>query len=473
MLLVVAALVLVSGGCERADRRLGAVTRLNQVAGDVEAHSWPDYTDIVVRNGVVTATWMAPTGPSNSDIVVRTSTDSGATWQEEVRPNRPEFADTISVSPRVVRFPESDGLLLLWQSRRNLLGQKFVVARRSEDGGRTFGPFHALNSIPQAFLPVSATRGKGEVVVAWTDERRVSRDIIANRSTDGGRSWLAHDVLVTRNVEADGGEPTVALGPGGEAVLVWEERRSHRRGNARKPHLLGVYSTDVGASFSAPAPVEKEYPQKSPLWPRLAVSGDRYSLVWASAIAGASHQSWLYLSQSTDAGRSWTPATEIFRGEEAPFHRIQADGEQVYLVWHGGPRTDIGIYFQASDDGGASWRHPWAEVQRLDSSPQWDNAFRPALASDGSGAVVVAWVEAKRRVVLRWSRDYGRSWSEPLLIAEEVEGGTLHHPRLAVEDGRAHILWERWPDKSKHIKTLLDVDKPLPRDIFVRPVELD
>lgn len=459
-------------GCPRGDDRLGSVIRLNQVEGDSRAHSWPDYTDISAHGENVLATWMAPNGSSNSDIVVRRSDNGGRSWAAEERPNRPDFADTISVSPRILRFSDSDALLVVWQSRRNRIGQKFVVVRRSGDGGRNFMPAIALNSQPQAFLPVGATRGASEVVVAWTDERRVSRDIFANRSVDGGRSWLPHDVLLSTNVAADAGEPALALGAAAESVLVWEERRSHRRGKALRPHLLGVSSGDRGTTWSAPAPVQPEPPRRSPLWPKLVESEGRYSLVWATAVAGAVTEGQLYLAQSTDAGQSWSESQQIFAGEEAPFYRIQNDGERVYLVWHGGPRADIGIYFQASDDGGATWRIPWTMPVRLDASPQYENPLRPALGIGEDGLLAVVWVEAKRRVVLRYSTDFGRTWGDPLLIAREEGGGTLQHPRIAVSDGRAHILWEYWPDKSEYVKTLFDVDKPIPKDIFVRSVAL-
>ncbi|MFP6662801.1 MAG: sialidase family protein [Deltaproteobacteria bacterium] len=459
-------------GCTRSDSRLGPVLRLNQAAGDSAAHSWPDYTDIAARGEDVLAVWMAPKGASNSDIVVRRSEDGGRSWSGEVRPNRPDFADTISVSPRIIRFPASDSLLLVWQSRRNRIGKKFVVVRRSADGGRHFAPAVTLNSQPQAFLPIAASRGAGEVVIAWTDERRVSRDIFANRSMDGGRSWLAQDVLLSANLAADAGEPALALGAAAESVLVWEERAVRGRGKTGPPHLLGVRSGDRGKTWSAPAPVQPEPPRRSPLWPKLVESGGRYSLVWATALAGAVTEGQLFLAQSTDAGRSWSAAQTIFAGEEAPFYRIQSDGERVYLVWHGGPRADIGIYFQASDDGGATWRTPWTTLLRLDTSPPDENALRPALGIGEDGVLAIVWVEAHRRVVLRYSTDAGRTWGDPLLVAREEGGGTLQHPRIAVSNGRAHIIWERWPDKSKYVKTLFDVDKPTPKDLFVRSVDL-
>ena len=46
-LLAVAMLAMLLPACERADRRLGPVVRLNEVAGDADAHAWPDYTEIL------------------------------------------------------------------------------------------------------------------------------------------------------------------------------------------------------------------------------------------------------------------------------------------------------------------------------------------------------------------------------------------------------------------------------------------
>jgi hypothetical protein len=99
-------------------------------------------------------------------------------------------------------------------------------------------------------------------------------------------------------------------------------------------------------------------------------------------------------------------------------------------------------------------------------------ALHPRIAARGD-TLAVTWQEQHQRVKLALSKDGGRTWgSEPLTVMEESEGGELRNPQVAVTPQAAYVLWERWPDKKKFIKTFADIEAVLPKDAFVRRVDI-
>jgi len=459
--------------CTRGGPEMGPVQRLNEDEGNGASFSWPYYTSVVARGDRVAVAWMNQNGKRNRNVMVRRSLDRGQTWSAQRALNEPDYADTISVVPALHLLPGDEDLLALWQSRRNEAGQKFVLVRRSKDFGVTWDDATVLNRRMQAFLPVFAQHPDGRMVVAWTDERNVFRDIYVNGSRDGGATWLPHDVLVSKLPRSEAGAPALTLGADDDAFLVWEER-PHKRDEAGRPHLSTAHSDDLGAQWSRSARVDTgDEPLPSPMWPQLAYSEGRVTLVWTGGVTGKTSQSWVWLSFSDDGGETWSEPTQVYQGETQAFFHLKAKGPQVYLVWHGGEGSRPGqIYWNVSDDGGRTWRHPWSAPARLDRGDGKAMHPRMAIAPEGDN-VAVTWQEGSTRVLVSVSRDLGRTWTvDNLAVMTDDEGNQLRNPQVAVTGDAAYVVWERWPDKKKYIKSFADVDKVLPKDDFVRRVDV-
>jgi hypothetical protein len=477
-LLEASALLPVLLGASCSDRGMSEPFRLNATEGGAGTFSWAYYTSIVASGDAVAAAWMNQNGQLHRNVVTRRSLDGGKTWTDETLLNEGEYANTVSVTPRLTALSKQGELLAVWQSRRNEAGQKFVLARRSTDFGGSWQPTSRLNSVPQAFLPAVAAGADGTVVVAFDDERNINRDVYVNRSPDWGATWLPKDVRLDTLPRAESGAPTVAIGADGFAYVVWEERpRSMKGRQDLSPHLLAASSSDRGETWSAPHPVLPKAHEVSPLWPAMAESGGRLTLVWSAGVSGTASKSWLWLSSSTDRGKTWSEPVAVYEGEAQPLYQIVASGGHVYFVWHGGEGSQRGgIYFNASDDGGASWRRPWTDPVRLDRpADQSSVAFHPRISIHEDKDVAVAWQESNERVLVAVSRDGGASWpDEPTTVVTtpDKDKQTLRYPQVAVTGDAAYVLWEVWTERPQKAKTMVDVNKPAPRDVWVRRLSL-
>ncbi len=465
-------LSVLGAACTRGGAELGPVLQLNEKDGGGASFSWAYYTSLVADGDRVAVAWMDQNGKQNRNAMTRVSVDRGQTWSAPFALNEPDFANTISVVPALHQLPAENELLALWQTRRNEAGQKFVLVRRSTDFGATWGETTVLNTRTQSFLPVYAQRPDGAMIVAWTDERNIFRDIYVNRSLDGGKTWLDPDVLVSKLPRSEAGAPTLALGEGDDAYLVWEER-PHKQGEGGRPSLSTASTKDMGAAWRRPRTVDMSGEKlPSPMWPQLIFNDGLLTLVWTGGVTGENRGSWLWMSQSADGGRTWKGPTELYSGTTQAFFHMQSKGSQVYLTWHGGEDDQPGhIYWNASDDGGKTWRHPWTSPERLDKS---DKAYHPRLAvASDSDNVAVTWQEDHGRVALSVSKDLGKTWSlSDVTVVTEDSEAKLRNPQVAVAANAAYVLWEQWADKKKHIKSFADVNKVLPKDDYVRRVDI-
>ena len=448
--------------CDRGPA-LGHEVRLTEPERSGATFSFPYYTDLAAHGEVVAATFMVANGRMNRHVVVRRSQDGGATWGPPAILDEPGFGDTISVAPKLVPFADG-GLLATWQARRNAVGQKFILARRSTDFGATWGPTQTLNSVAQSFPQGTASRDDGAVLVAYSDERNIERDIFANHSTDGGATWQPADAVVMPSAKAESVGPAPALGKGGDAWVAWEEKK---RGDAS---IQVARSSDGGSTWSSPVRIDRSAERASPIWPALVESHGRLTAVWTAGIVGQTSRSWLWMSSSTDGGSTWSDPKAVYEGSAQAVFQLLAKGDRVYLVWNGGSNDETGIYFNSSEDSGATWTRPFDAPARLDDARPAIMAVRPRIAVAGD-TIGVAWQEGDKAILARLSADGGKTWPGDKAIAvASVEKESLRQPQVAVGDTGAWVLWERWADMSGVRKTLADADIPTPIDVMVRKV---
>lgn len=452
---------------------LGPVTRMNDTEGLSGTFSWPYYTAITARGGNVVAAWLNRNGQRDRDLMVRASSDAGDTWSAEQLMNEGEYQRTVSVVPKFAPLPGENDLLVVWHARRNVAGQKFVLARRSEDFGKSWAPVQRLNSVTQSFLPAIDVGADGTVVVAYNDERNIERDIYANRSTDAGRTWLPQDVRVDRGARQESDATTVAVGADGRAYVAWEQR-PHRTAEDKRALVQIASSQDRGQSWDEPHRVNPSDLPASPMWPSMVESKGILTAAWTGGITGDSAQSWLWLATSTDHGTTWSAPQVVYEGSVQTFFQLLESGGHVYLTWHAGDASKpTAVYFNASDDGGATWRHPWTAPARIDDGKATgDGSRHPRMAVLDDNGVAITWQENEQRILVRISDDAGRTWPvEPVEVATAAEKKTVRYPQVALSTRGAFVLWETWADMTGQRKTLGDIEKPTPRDVFVRGVK--
>ena len=105
-----------------------------------------------------------------------------------------------------------------------------IYSKRSEDGGSTWGPDVRLTRAPGLSLRPSIAASGRNVHVVWSDGRDGTIQVYAKRSADGGATWGPDERLThaAGNPLDDVLRPAVAVS-GGSVYVIWTDRRD---GNA-------------------------------------------------------------------------------------------------------------------------------------------------------------------------------------------------------------------------------------------------
>lgn len=332
--------------------------------------------------------------PNNPDILVATardtrqasgfswagyyrSTDGGKTWSNALVPGFPgdtspeglsspvhAAAWTIGSDP-VITADREGRVYLAWLSfgPRTTEFAGWVVLTRYSD----FGAKYDFTSVAYAghdtpsdklggpgnsrvtdkeWIAVDDTGGPcdGYLYMPWLlFEGSFGKKVVFQRSTDGGQSWsdimpLSHPP----NTQNQG--TTVAVGPGGEVYVAWED--FHKDG------ILFTRSLDCGATFAAEGPIEPIVPVPEPLpgsayrldsFPRMAVSQTTGTVfvTWADYRDGNAD---VRLARSTNRGDAWSPSIRV---------NDDATNNQIFpAITTFGGRVDVAFYDSRNDPAG-------------------------------------------------------------------------------------------------------------------------
>jgi hypothetical protein len=368
MIIVAAALALVFsvGTAQAAAPVLGSRQELTVFDKPHEAHvSAPAVA--VTRDGRTVLAWIGQQGHDNNLFVAQPGSAP-----KPVRVN-PEglFVDSLHQPPGLALGP-GDEIYVSWSSRKPVpeggLFASDLRLSRSLDGGRTFEPPLRVNEdrpISHSFEGLGVAPD-GTVILSWIDSRdgaSTAGTYLARITERGSR--------VERTLKLDEGETCVCC------------------------------RVDVAAG-----------------------PGETIAVAWRKVFPGSIRD--MVIGLSRDGARSFGPAALVHADRwkiNACPHRggsVAMDGRgRVYLAWYtetadGQPR----MLFAAGGDG-----LRFAAPLRLNTS----TGFIPdqvRLAADPAGRVVIVWEEAtavRRRVLLRYSTDGGRTLGAPQALSQAIK----------------------------------------------------
>jgi hypothetical protein len=275
-------------------------------------------------------------------------------------------------------------------------------------GSQAFGtggwsaPATLSTPVPPSFYtayPFVAINSSGAKVAAWINEDNFLLLQVATQ--DAGGSWSAARSLSSSN--ADAGTPAVAIGPGGNAVAMWDLFQTGQgvviQASARPAHgSWGPVATLSPASDSASSPKVG-----------MDANGNAVA-IWLLDTGTSTSIRSSYLP----VGGSWTTPVQISTlGVTArrPSLAVNASGDAL-AVWE----TASGQILVAERKSGA-----WGAPVSIAPAFYRQNAAQVALGGRGDAAIV--WSRAYNSFVA--TRDAGGSWSAPTTVSTRSAGGSV------------------------------------------------
>lgn len=362
---------------------------------------------------------------TDTDILYARSEDNGESWTTPnfINPNSATDSGTDS-SPEVATDQQKNWLVI-WPSDDTLEGQleedEDIFFSYSTDDAMTWSSVAPLNTnafddTADDLSPKFATDKNGNWVVVWISDNTVGDtagtdfDIFVARSNDNGVSWSDPQLLDPAGATSDStldNEPVVATDGAGTWVVTWVSREDINGQLGTDSDLLVVRSTDNGATWSAPAPLNSNATEETrgDTGPCIATDGSTWIVAWESfnlPDGGTTSDTELLYSRSTDGGVTWsdiailnTNALTSGSAEFDPSIAAGAGGVWVAIWLSTDPfdaldlGTDRDLFISVSRDAGLTW----SDQVPLNANAATDSAddLAASIATDGSNTWMAVW----------------------------------------------------------------------------------
>ena len=248
------------------------------------------------------------------------------------------------------------------------------------------------------------------------------------QSAGSGGKWRPVDVNFPENKKrGNTGSPQLAVGPDGRACLAWVDPTAGRR--------AVVFSSTAGEfTWSAPVRVNDD-PSMSCMEPRLAVRGDSIYVAW-HVVKG--DRTTLYFDQSQDGGATWNTDQVIF---ERPALSVQASlhpsADGLLAGWfesrmHRG-RTNRRLSYRLYSSGNG-WTAPKGERDSLAGDHGSGRFYFGFDLMPWRGGCLVVYskgaIGVSPEIFLAWSEDLKSGFMEFKKISEPKKGFEHLYPRM-------------------------------------------
>ncbi len=291
--------------------------------------------------------------------------------------------------PKIVALNDG-GLIASYTTRpeKQMIGTIFTA--RSTDGGKRFSaPQAMLNEGGQRF-EAFAVSPKGRIYAGWLDKTHALKAKAEGRefagsgvafatSDDGGATFRGKTILMDHACECC--KMSAAIDHDGLAVFAWRQVFDDGARDHYAARLSADGATLSGGRVSDDNWVINACPHQGP-----SIAIDRagvWHLAWFTK--GKTRQG-LFYARSRDDGKSFSAPEKIGDDAHAPaFAALLATKDRLYRVWKEFDGETTTVPMQMSRDGGKSWSAPQIVARAADA------ADSPQLVGDGRRAFL-SWV---------------------------------------------------------------------------------
>jgi hypothetical protein len=306
----------------------------------------------------------------------------------------------------------------------------------SSDGGRHFSVPVAVSANGVLSLgmhrgPRVAAAGKTAIVTAIVGKQGKGRDgnLLAWRSTDGGRTWSQPATLNDVGDAAREGLHGMAAGPGGLVFVTWLDLRNEPSSGAGM-ELYGVVSKDEGNTWG-PNQLVYRSPSGSICTcchPSTMIdSKGTIHVMWRNVLAGSRD---LYHLSSSDSGKTFSSAQKFGKG-----------------TWHLDSCPMDGGELTVNSQGQvvSTWRrHDEIYVSMLDEEEVLIGQGKNPVIAYGKKGRCLAWEDAATKSIMLLSPDQ----SHPRLLGTQSRYIDL----AAAPNGPVVAAWEETSAQKKIVK---------------------
>jgi hypothetical protein len=325
-----------------------------------------------------------------------------------------------------------------------LLGAAGVTAC-ARSSGVSLGDASAV-SAPTSVgaAPMFAISPAGRRAAAWVSAPGGGTDGRLYISVNGGAPAELRDSLGP--IEAHGeAPPKLAWAPDGALVTAYVVARVIP-GRRFPAGALRVARSPDGVHWSAPVTVTDDSTFGSHNFHALHAAPD--GSLYVTWLDGRHGKSAVYMTRSTDGGRSWSRNRRVDVGEACPCCRTAiatAPDGALYVAWRSVlPGNVRDIVVARSTDGGATWSAPvraHADDWVFEGCPH----AGPSMRTDGDGVLHIAWWTGKEGAAGVWyarSVDGARTFESPVALGT-ADFSRPAHVQLALGDsGRVAVAWD-------------------------------
>ena len=359
---------------------------------------------------------------------------SGGTWQTNVRvDDDPAAAD--KYAPVIAADPDGNACAVWEDSRSNTSNDIFSSYRPK---GGSWAANLKVNDDTSGYghynPNVSAINIIGDTYIFWSvwrDFRNGNADVYGSFLWG---VWTANGKQPTTADTAQQARPTLGVGPGANACILWEDSRNNHWeifGSCQPP--FGVWEEDLRVNDD-PAGTAVQYD------PAIALDhqGNAF-LVWEDVRNNPGDILFAY----RPSGGPWGSPLKVNDDPGAspqanPAIALDNQGN-AYAVWQDYRNGKSGIYFSYKSTGGN-----WGPNVRVNDDSGITGHYYPAIAVDGQGNAYAVWQDLR----LGGNDIYfsycpaGGGWGPNVRVNDDTVPASHLHPTIAVDgQGNAFAVW--------------------------------
>jgi hypothetical protein len=283
-------------------------------------------------------------------------------------------------------------------------------------------------------------RNPGNLLAASQVFQGRARGLATYASFDGGVTWQSNGVLPGA-APANDADVTATFDQAGHGYVSAEMSGGVVGG---EPGTAYVWRTDDGGRHFGPAVAAMRGSVDHPGLAADPAAGSTDLYLAGIVFHGSAGE--VRFARSTDSGRSFEPARSI-DPSRSPYDRLTVvaagpGGTVAVMYYVEPPGGGVTVAVATSTDHGASFAAPvrLGTVRSPAPVPGVNARSGPAIAIDSRTGDIYASVTTyapaagASQVEVFTSRDHGRSWSAPAVVASTA-AGTYFQPQLAAGDG--------------------------------------